>query len=558
MEAANRRPRLWLSVLALMLAVQISPWFYPTGDGSMYLSTVREFLSSEDLSEFRCFVPPGYVAMILPTFLVSDRPFLALSVMNWFLGVALLIGVYYWSRRQFPSVAVLLTAIVMVNISVWTYYRRPLKETAFMAVLIWTVNLLQEFLGPERSRRYLLRGAAASGLLALLSLIRYPGITVAIGFGAAMLLQAVRGRITWSRAFVTTSAITILPITLLGSWLVYDKYYVGGAVYWHEIVSVYTDDIDGTSTNTPQRSGGEGGASSPLAEYLLSWLPARDSHFMTAVVPQFLSGLQYRITDIGCMTIPGLWKAVPEPGNWLDVWSIVYVAFFLLLLVGWFRLVRRKTDVLILTLPAYFLLYVHWVCDQPGGRFMLPMLPAVIACGWYGFGPKRQLRVAMFSLLLFLHLGQASAYWLLIDAPRAAKAHDQWPTVDHLAASIKAEPRPVGAHDVPLEMFLALGLTLDKDTPLQTVADPIDPSIHWIVAPADGERIPGFVLRESIGGFSLLYRRPDEMATAVVNPQPQVEKRSETLSAVTAARAGNSQPLSAEANRKALSPETLQ
>jgi hypothetical protein len=178
MERANRQPTLWLSVLALLLECDQS-WFYPTGDGSMYLSTVREFLSSEDLSEFRCFVPPGYVAMILPTFLISDRPFLALSIMNWFLGVALLIGVYYWCRRQFPSVAVLLTAIVMVNISVWTYYRRPLKETAFMVVLIWTVNLLHGF----KARTRVAICARRAALLALLSLIRYPGITVAIGFG---------------------------------------------------------------------------------------------------------------------------------------------------------------------------------------------------------------------------------------------------------------------------------------------------------------------------------------------------------------------------------------
>jgi hypothetical protein len=126
---------------------------------------------------------------------------------------------------------------------------------------------------------------------------------------------------------------------------------------------------------------------------------------MTATVPRFMSGPSS--TDIGCMTLPGLWKAVPEPGNWLDIWSIVYVSFFLFLLVGWFRLVRRKADVLILTLPAYFLLYVHWVCDQPGGRFMLPMLPAVIACGWYGLGLKRRLR-RLLSPFLFLHFGQAS------------------------------------------------------------------------------------------------------------------------------------------------------
>lgn len=554
-DAANARPKLCLSILALLLAIQVSPWFYPTGDGSLYVSTVREFLASDDLSEFRCFVPPGYVVMILPTFLVNDRPFLELSIMNWFLGVALLLGVYVWSRRQFPSVAILLTAIVMVNISVWTYYRRPLKETAFMAVLVWTVNLLHAFLGTEKSRGLMWRGIAASLLLTFLSLIRYPGITVAIGFGVAMFLQAYRGRIAWMRAGTLTVAITFLPITVLCSWLVYDKYYVGGAVYWHEIMSVYTDDIDGTSTAARAMAKSEIGSASTRVPFF-DWLPGRDSHFMTAALPRFLNGLQFRITDVGCMSLPGLWKAVPEPGNWLDLWTIVYSVFFALLFVGWFRLARRKTDVLLMTFPAYFLLYVHWVCDQPGGRFMLPMLPAVVACAWYGLGPHRCLRVAVFALFLFLHFGQASAYWLIIDAPRAARAHRNWPAIDRLTKSIDCDPKPVGMHDIPLEIQLALRITLSKESPLQTVTETVDPSIHWIVSREDAPHVSGFAVRESAGGYSLLERQAGS-PNPVMATRPPATPVGRTTAA--ASRSGiNNQSLLPLPIQKSLGLETLQ
>jgi len=498
-HAANQRPRLCLAVLAAILAAQISPWFYPTGDGSMYLSTVRELLTTDDLSEFRCFVPPGYVLLILPTFLVSSRPFLALSVLNWLLGVALLIGTHRWARRQFPSAALLLTALVMVNISVWTYYRRPLKEIAFMAVLIWCVNLLHDLMTPKTARRTILYATAASLLLTFLSMIRYPGITVVIGFGLAMGLQAYRRCTSWTRAAALSAAVGLLPVAVLASWLVYDKYYVGGAVYWHEIVSVYTDEIDG----------GGGGAASAAGAGSFAF-PWAESHFMRVTLPRFLDGLQYRITDLGCMTLPGLWKAVPETGRWLDVWRIIYITFFLVVIIGWWRAIQRKTDVLILTLPAYFLLYVHWVCDQPGGRFMLPMLPAVIACTWVAIGSGRKYRLPVFAALLFLHFGQASAYWLLIDAPRAARAHAQWPAVDQLAETIRTEPHPVGARDVPLEMFLALGLTLDRHTPLQIVEEPIDPAVFWIVAPESEANVAGFSPCETAGGYVLLSRRPPQ------------------------------------------------
>jgi hypothetical protein len=135
---------------------------------------------------------------------------------------------------------------------------------------------------------------------------------------------------------------------------------------------------------------------------------------------------------------------------------------------------------------------------------------------------------------------------LLIDAPRAAKAHNQWPTVDHLAASIRAEPRPVGASDVPLEMFLALGLTLDKQSPLQTVAEPIDPSIHWIVAPTDGAKIPGFVLRESIVAL-VAHRRPKKSR---LSSSPNARGGADRdPAAVSATRPEQTKPLHPQAGR---------
>jgi hypothetical protein len=116
-EGVNRRPRLWLALFAVLMAVQISPWLYPTVDGCLYMKTARDFLAAPSLSEFRCLVPPGYPALITPAFLLGNRPFLAIAVLQWLMSVALIGGVYVWARRQFPSAAVLLTGAVMFNIS---------------------------------------------------------------------------------------------------------------------------------------------------------------------------------------------------------------------------------------------------------------------------------------------------------------------------------------------------------------------------------------------------------------------------------------------------------
>ncbi len=508
----EEHPRLSLGTLVFLLTAQISPWFYPTGDGSLYLSTVREFLSqfrAGQVSEFRCFVPPGYPLLILPAFLTGDKPFLALSILNWALAMALLLGTYRWMKRQFPSAAVLLTGVVMVNITLWTFYRRPLKELAFMAMLMWSVELLHHLLRPKPTRTTLLYAGGTGLLITLLSLIRYPGLTLVIGFTLAVLVQARRGDMSWKRAVGVAAAVGILPVIAIGSWLAYDKQYAGGAVYLQEITGIYTEDYDNATEPPPDEN--------PSLQTWTRHLYFSDSKFVRSTLPQFLAGLQYRVTDLGCMSLPGFWKAVPDPSRWLDPWRFVYFAFFLLLLAGWWRIVRRRVDVLILTTPAYFLLYVHWVCDQPGGRFMLPILPAIVACTWMGCGLKQHSRACLFGLVLLLHLGQSTAYWLLIDAPRAINMDRQWHIADRFAESIRVEPSFVGIQDLPLEVFLALNLTLDSRTRPQALAEPITPDIRWIVTPAGMAAPPDFILHDSVEGYTLLHRSSVQQGSTTVN-----------------------------------------
>jgi hypothetical protein len=107
-DAMNRRPWLWLTVFALALAAQISPWWYPSDDGCTYLSMARSIAAGEPFERYGqqgSGIPPGYPLLVGPVFWLSDQPFLALSVMHWLMGVALLVAAFAKWYRELSHVA---------------------------------------------------------------------------------------------------------------------------------------------------------------------------------------------------------------------------------------------------------------------------------------------------------------------------------------------------------------------------------------------------------------------------------------------------------------------
>jgi hypothetical protein len=527
------------------MAVQISPWLYPAVDGCLYLKTVREFLSTHKLSSFHCYVPPGYLPLIAPAFAFGDRPFLAVSILQWLMAVTLIGGLYVWARRQFPATAVLFTSLVMVNISVWTYYRRPLKEIASMAILMWTVNLMHVLLDERRRGRLIGLTCAAALLTTYLTLIRYAAITLAIGFAWAACWRAYRDKTGWGRAVLMSSVVGISAASALAGWLYYDKAYGGGGIYWREVASVYSEQINPPETVNPPETIIESAQPSPPTSPAMSTVksnleaaPARpivsasiDSASKTvaiaaapmpreeaseswlaspfvAPVARFLHGLIYRVNDVGCLVVPALWKASIPPDRLLTLPLILFVLLFALVVLGWRRIVHRKIDVLVLTFPAYLVLYSHWVCDQPGGRFMLPMLPIITACFWYGIGPLVKRPMIVFGLLVVAHLAQSTAYWLCIDAPRAYQANQNWSMVDRLADVIRRKPGEVAITDAAEPVCQGLWLELDWEFRLHGLRKAPGPYVMWVVEPVGEKPLSGFSIQHVDGPVQLLHRNP--------------------------------------------------
>jgi hypothetical protein len=523
-ESANRRPKLWLTALALLMAVQVSPWLYPAVDGCLYLKTIRDFFSADKLSDFHCYVPPGYLPLIAPAFAFGDRPFLAVSILQWLMAVALIGGLYVWARRQFPATAVLFTAVVMVNISMWTYYRRPLKEVASMALMMWIVNLMHVLLEERHRARVVWLTLAVALLTTYLTLIRYAAITVAIGFALAACWRARQQAFGWGRAVLMSSAIGLSAGGALAGWLYYDKEYGGGGIYWHEVASVYWDQTAAPAPAkgpAPAVPASEPPAPLPQEPMSLSLVPAqafvaKHGRWMpqpvAAPIVRFLHGLVYRVNDIGCIVIPGLWKAAVPLTPALTAPMALFFVLFVLMAVGWRRIVRRKIDVLALTFPAYIFLYAHWVCDQPGGRFMLPMLPVITASVWYGIGPLIRRPMTVFVLLILAHIGQSTAYWLWIDAPRAYQADQNWSMVDRLAEEIRRTPGEVAIADAAEPDCQGLWLELDWRYRLQRLNKTPGPQVKWIVEPAGKKPVAGYSVHHVDGPVQLLCRQSRDTA----------------------------------------------
>lgn len=466
---AEARPWPWLALSALVLAMQISPLWYATPDGTAYLSIARQVAAGGPLSRLgsaELSFPLGYPLLISPAFLLGERPFLALSIMHWLLAVVFMLGVYAWARRLIGPPALWVTGVVMASVVVWALYRRTLSEAAFLSVMIWAVvawNALVGALAARRPRAALL--AAAGALLAALTMIREAGALFGAGVALALLAGLLRGEVSRRAAALPLAVVAIAALV-------------------------------GVAAIRPERIAA---ASGVFAGRVAAYADAG-----AAVTGPFSARLHLRVTEIGQLLMPGMFSAY-GPG-WVDINTLVYVPLAVIVAVGWWMLVRGTADVLVLTAPFYVALYLAWPYFG-GTRYLLPLLPLLVACLWRAYRPLRHWRRPAFALALVAHLGVAAGYWLIDDAPRARACDRQWPAVQQLAARIELDSGAVVAADVSTCVTLMLMLALDR--PVQAAdGRHVDQSIGWIVTAEPAGDVPGFRAHASAGGYALL-RRPD-------------------------------------------------
>ena len=467
----SRRPEPWLAACVALLALQISPWWYPTPDTVVYLSTARSIAVHHTLGTLgnaQIVFPPGYPLLISPAFLLGDRPFLILAVMHWCMAVVLMLGVYRWARRCCPDGALLLTGLVMVNVSVWIHYRRALSELAFMTVLIWAVQCLDAVREAKSPRAALTRAFAATALVLLLSMIREVGALVGVGFAVAVVIDTWRARVRWPRALVLMLIVAVPAALAVAGFVRYDA-----ATKVTSAVPIGTH-LDGLAYPS------------------------------TTPVQRVTEGLRLRISEVGRLLIPGMFNAYGRPGNWRDLNVAVYVPVFLAVVLGWWRFVRRQRDVFGLTLPFYLLAYVLWPFEA-GTRYMLPMLPVLLASVWCLVEPLQRRRLSVLAILLVGHLGVAMGHWIIKDIPRARQCDARWGSVDQLVAAIGGDSRVVLSANVPPCVQFMLEFSLDRLVQVSPNYDD-DRDVQRIVTLEAEPAAPGFSVAAQASPFELLVR----------------------------------------------------
>jgi hypothetical protein len=428
----------------------------------------------------------GYPALISPVFLANAFPFLLLSMVHATLAGLYLAGTYVWVRRHAPEAALPIALLAVGNVIVLSILRRPLSEATFLPVMIWLINALAAI---PRSRTVWRPLLAAIFLLTVLVLIRQAGIFFAAGFGLHLALLARQRELSWTRACVLTLAVGLPASCALGAMIVYDHTLAAHERTWSNV-------------DILMRSQAQFPADYPGKPLLLL---------------QCLEGVRMRVSEVGRLTLPGMFNARGKEGDWLNVNMLLYVPVFVLFVVGWLRFVRRRADVFALTLPLYVALYVYWPFDQ-GGRYFAPLLPLMLLCFWTALESLGQRRLLALRTLIVAHLVVALGYWICIDRPRALNDEYHWSEVHQMAEVFRGEPGTIEVAHGLGNVHLMLQYLLDQPVSQQLRGQPLQADVHWLIVAADAPATLGYQPSAAIGSYRLLHRARSTVAEGQTPP----------------------------------------
>ena len=461
----------WLIALAALLAMQIGSGWLPGPDESSYLSIARSLGTGHGFTRFSgeryLHYAPGYPLLIAPAFaLQAARPFVAIGFIQWILAVLFMLGLYLWSRRYFGSHAVLLTALVVTNVGFWYYYRRTGPEIGFMAGMIWAVNLLT----PATERRIgqaIGLTLAGSALVAFICWIRPVGVFIASGFGVTLFMLACRRHISWGRCFLLGGIASVIALA--------------------SVIGFISSQSVGAAERRP-------GAVTYTGELLDKNRP------LPALV---VEGVRLRVTEIGRLLIPGMFKSYDAKGRWIPNTLFIFVPVFILFAVGWRRFAMRAPNVLAWAFPFYLGLYILWWGEQ-GTRYMMPMLPVLWASMWHFAAPWERFRRPVFAALVAAQLIVAGIYWTG-DLQQMRQLAGYWPKLDRMAAAVQSEPAN-GAICADRHIGCMFLVALDRDWPIVQKASAVDPGVRWLLISDDRGDTPGFTTKARAGDLRLMER----------------------------------------------------
>jgi hypothetical protein len=469
-----------LAAAVLMLALQISPWYYSHGDGHAYISIARHLARGDGLRKMESPVlwfPPGYPMLISPLFFLRDLPLLEISIVQFLLAAGLAWGIYCWARPRAAEGAVWIAALTVGTNAVWIQYRRPISEIAFMAVMAWLLVSLDRLARPWSRGRWLAWLVAAAGLASAASLVRSVGIALAAGGSCSLLAAALRR--TGGPRRPNANALSWRAALCAGLL-------IGGAAAITEAAVALRD------RRVAEPLGAE--------TYLNTHSSKRGAEALADYGPWFALA----VSDIGRITVPFMFKCYGEIGAWWDVNMLVYVPVFCLLFFGYIRWIRNSDDPLAWSLPFYLAVLTCFRYES-GARHWVPMTPALFMCLWFAL-ERCGRRLQIMRVVWLLHVAAALAYWLGSDLPHTRAVNQDWPAVRSLAGEITSDREQVVIDASRADFGLLLTLALDRRVNEFSADESVPASARWLVLPIGQKPPPGFLSRANAGGCALWKR----------------------------------------------------
>jgi hypothetical protein len=471
----SRTDRLILATAILWLAVQVSPLWYPSPDSGAYLSIARGLARDAVLQNHgrsQLYYSVGYPLAIAPLYLAEGEPFLRIALLHFALGVAVLMLTYRWVQGIAPEHAAWVAALTVCTAAFGTVYRRPLSETAFTAVLLAGVLMLNRLARP--GWRWTVVGLGAALAVAAV-LTRPAGLTLAAGFGAVMLRSAWRREQSWLAAAAVALAIAV-PAAMAEAAVIYQdraRAEQAGAIG-------YTDQVRAADQT---------------------------------LAGQLAEGVRVRVQEFGRLLIPGMYKAVARSGDWRNPNMLVYAPLAVAVLWGWVRLIRERGDVFAGLFPFYVALYIVWPFDQ-GARFFTPLVPLLAVCLLALLRTMPAVTVRRVGIgLATAHLLVAIGYWQFDDRPTAVRYNAHRAAVQQVLDGIPATDRAAVAVSARLGMTKGWATYyLNRLPPAWDANAPPPDGVRWVLTSADDERPAGFAPAATAGPFRLCQR--DDSATA--------------------------------------------
>ena len=474
--AQRRRYWLWLLLaallLALLFALQVRNWWHPTPDAVAYLSIARSVWSGQGLSNLgsrQLHYAPGFPLLASPVFLSALHPILLLSLLRLGVALAALAGVYVWARRLVsPLGALALVVMAGCNVSFWQYYRTPLSDLPMMMWFFWAGVALQR-LALARSRGAVIGWCLlAMVLVAAAAVTRQAAIAVGGGLAAALIQMAIQKKIGWGRAQVTLAVIVVPAVLLLAGLALYDQ-----AMAPLGVGHTYFDEIRPTAV--------------PLWQ-------------------QLLQGLHLRISEAGRLLIPGMWNTYSRPEHWLDQNLLLYLPVAALLAGGWWMLVKRSTDALVLAVPFYLGIYLLWPFDQDT-RFLMPVLPLLLICLWPWWRHVRRWRGGLIAAFCGAHLLVACLQWVMEIRHDGREYADTWPQLVTLSQAADFSHEQTAARGLTPNARLWFTFLIDRRVRVLRAGDAVPDEVAWLIEPRNAEAQSNFDVVSATAGLRASHRR---------------------------------------------------